>query len=110
MDMRKARDLDDPTLALMIEDHFGSENLKKHPSGVWFFDVDIWRLMKDQVLKAIATDVLAQKIDQVRDARVKEAISIFKSSHFEDNEQFELGNLNIIALKDGYYNYIMSTG
>ena len=45
MDKQKARDLDDLTLALMIEDHFGSENLRKHPSGVWFFDGKIWRLM-----------------------------------------------------------------
>ena len=103
MDKLKARDLDDLTLALMIEDHFGSENLRKHPSGVWFFDGNIWRLMKDQVLKAIATDLLAQKIDQVRDARVKAAISLFKSRHFDEHELFELGDPNIIVLKDGYY-------
>ena len=91
MDKQKARDLDDLTLALMIEDHFGSENLRKHPSGVWFFDGKIWRLMKEQTLKAIATDVLAQQIDQVRDARVKAAISLFKSRHFDEDERFERG-------------------
>lgn len=41
MDKLKARDLDELTLALMIEDRFGSKNLKKHPSGVWFFDGNI---------------------------------------------------------------------
>jgi len=105
MDKQKARDLDDLTLALMIEDHFGSENLRKHPSGVWFFDGTIWRLMKEQTLKAIATDVLAQQIDQVRDARVKAAISLFKSRHFDEDERFERGDQNIIVLKDGYYGF-----
>jgi putative DNA primase/helicase len=105
VDKQKARDLDDLTLALMIEDHFGSENLRKHPSGIWFFDCTIWRLMKEQTLKAIATDVLAQQIDQVRDARVKAAISLFKSRHFDEDEQFERGDHNVIVLKDGYYRF-----
>ena len=30
MDKLKARDLDDLTLALMIEDHLGSANLRNH--------------------------------------------------------------------------------
>ena len=100
---QKARDLDDLTLALMIEDHFGSENLRKHPSGVWFFDGSIWRLIKEQSLKAIATDVLAQQIDQVRDARLRAAISLFKSRYFDEDERFECGDPNIVVLRDGYY-------
>ena len=105
MDKQKASDLDDLTLALMIEDHFGSANLRKYPSGVWFFDGTIWRLMKEQTLKALATDILAQQIDQVRDARVKAAISLFKSRHFDEDERFERGDQNIIVLKDDYYRF-----
>ena len=33
MDKLKIRDLDDLELAQIIEDHFGSQNLKKYPSG-----------------------------------------------------------------------------
>ena len=66
--------------------------------------------MKEQTLKAIATDVLAQLIDQVKDARVKAAISLFKSRHFDEDERFERGDHNVIVLKDGYYRFDGESG
>ena len=105
MDKMKERDLDDLELAKLIEDHFGIENLKKYPSGVWFFDGYIWRLFSDAKLKADATYVLSQNIDKVKDSRVRASINILKANHFEEDEQFELGDPNMIALKDGYYQY-----
>ena len=105
MDKLKARDLDDLELAKLIEDHFGLDKLKKYPSGVWYFDEHVWHLMSDAKLKADATYVLSQNIDQVKDSRVKAAINIFKANHFEEDERFELGDPNIIALQDGYYRF-----
>ena len=105
MGKQKARDLDDLALAKLIEDHFGLINLKKYPSGVWYFDKYVWRWMSDAKLKADATYVLSQNIDQVKDSRVKAAINIFKANHFEEDERFELGDPNIIALNDGYYQF-----
>ena len=105
MDKMKERDLDDLELAKLIEDHFGIENLKKYPSGVWFFDGSIWRLFSDAKLKADATYVLSQNLDKVKDSRVRASINILKANHFEEDEQFELGDPNMIALKDGYYQY-----
>ena len=35
---QKMRDLSDLDLAMMLEDHFGSDNLLKGPSGVWLFE------------------------------------------------------------------------
>ena len=97
MDKLKARDLDDLELAKLIEDHFGLDKLKKYPSGVWYFDEHVWHLMSDAKLKADATYVLSQNIDQVKDSRVKAAINIFKANHFEEDERFELGDPNIMS-------------
>jgi len=105
VDKMKERDLDDLELAKLIEDHFGIENLRKHPSGVWFFDGSIWRLFSDTKLKADVTYVLSQNLDKVKDSRVRASINILKANHYEEDEQFELGDPNMIALKDGYYQY-----
>ena len=105
MDKKKERDLDDLELAKLIEDHFGLENLKKHPSGVWAFDGSIWQLLSDGKLKADATYVLSQNIDKVKDSRVRASINILKANHFDEDEQFELGDPNMVALRDGYYEF-----
>ena len=105
MDKLKIRDLGDLELAEIIEDHFGSQNLKKYPSGVWYFDGQIWRLFSDAKLKARVTYILSEKVDQVKDGRVKNTISLFKSLHYDEDEHFELGDPNTIVMKDGYYSF-----
>ena len=105
MDKQKIRDLDDLELAQIIEDHFGSQNLKKYPSGVWYFDGQIWRPFSYAKLKAEVTYVLSQNVDQVKDGRVKNTISLFKSHHYDEDERFELGDQNTVVMKDDYYSF-----
>ena len=37
-DKANVKTLSDLDLAIMLEDHFGTENLLKSPSGIWHFN------------------------------------------------------------------------
>ena len=58
-------DLSDLDLAMMLEDHFGSDSLLKGPSGIWLFEGLVWRRLQDDEIKAIAVSVLAEQVDKV---------------------------------------------
>ena len=51
------------------------------------------------------TYILSEKVDQVKDGRVKNTISLFKSLHYDEDEHFELGDPNTIVMDDGYYSF-----
>ena len=76
---QKMRDLSDLDLAMMLEDHFGSDNLLKGPSGVWLFEGSVWRRLLDDEIKAIAVSVLAEQVDKVMRPRVSSMVDIFRT-------------------------------
>ena len=101
----KARDLSDLDLAIMLEEQFGTENLLKASSGIWFFDGLIWRSLSDDELKATATTLLAQKVDKVMRSRLTGMLDIFKTYNWISNVNFELGDPNTVVMADGYRTY-----
>lgn len=101
----KIRDLDDRELAFMLEEHYGCDNLLKGPSGVWCFDGRLWRRLYDDELKAVATNVLAERVDKVMRHRVTSMVEIFKVHNWMADLTFELGDPNLLVLADGYWAY-----
>jgi len=89
---QKIRDLSDLDLAMMLEDHFGSDNLLKGPSGVWLFEGLVWRRLLDDEIKAIAVSVLAEQVDKVMRPRVSSMIDIFRTHNWMSDLHFELGS------------------
>ena len=97
--------LHDLDLAIMLEDHFGSENLLKGPSGVWVFEGLVWRLISNAELKAIATSLLAERVDKVMKARLMNMLDVFRTYNWMEEEAFELGDPNIVVMADGYRSF-----
>jgi hypothetical protein len=102
---QKIRDLSDLDLAMMLEDHFGSDNLLKGPSGVWLFEGLVWRRLQDDEIKAIAVSVLADQVDKVMRSRVSSMVNIFGTHNWMPDLQFELGDPNRVVMADGYRAY-----
>ena len=102
---QKMRDLSDLDLAMMLEDHFGSDNLLKGPSGVWLFEGLVWRRLLDDEIKAIAVSVLAEQVDKVMRPRVSSMVDIFRTHNWMSDLHFELGDPNLVVMADGYRAY-----
>ena len=102
---QKIRDLSDLDLAMMLEDHFGSDNLLKGPSGVWLFEGLVWRRLQDDEIKAIAVSLLAEQVDKVMRPRVSSMVDIFRTHNWMSDLYFELGDPNLVVMADGYRAY-----
>ena len=102
---QKIRDLSDLDLAMMLEDHFGSDNLLKGPSGVWLFEGLVWRKLQNEEIKAIAVSVLAEQVDKVMRPRVSSMVDIFRTHNWMSDLHFELGDPNLVVMADGYRAY-----
>ena len=99
------RDLSDLDLAMMLEDHFGSDNLLKGPSGVWLFEGLVWRELTNDKLKALATSLLADRVDKVMRNRLINMLDVFKTHNWMAEEAFELGDPNLVVMADEYRAY-----
>ena len=99
-------DLSDLDLARMLEEHYGSVNLLKSPSGVWFFDGLVWRKLSAKEMKATATSVLAGTVDKVMRNRLDSMLSVFQTYNWMLDDAFELGDSNIVVMADGYRSYL----
>ena len=102
---QKIRDLSDLDLAMMLEDHFGSDNLLKGPSGLWFFEGLVWRKLQHDEIKATASNVLAERVDKVMRSRVSSMVDIFSTYNWMPELHFELGDPNLVVMSDGYRAY-----
>lgn len=102
---RKIRDLSDLQLVNLIEDHFGTTNLRRHPSGVWLFDGSIWRPQSMAKLHADVIQILAERVDVLNANRVANTVKLYQHNHFDEDERFEQGPPNLIVLNDGYYEF-----
>ena len=102
---QKIRDLSDLDLAMMLEDHFGSDNLLKGPSGVWLFEGLVWRELTNDELKALATSLLADRVDKVMRNRLINMLDVFKTHNWMAEEAFEQGDPNLVVMADGYRAY-----
>ena len=99
------RDLSDLDLAMILEDHFGSDNLLKGPSGVWLFEGLVWRELTNDKLKALATPLLADRVDKVMRNRLINMLDVFKTHNWMAEEAFELGDPNLVVMADEYRAY-----
>ena len=97
--------LSDLDLAKMLEDQFGTENLLKSNSGIWYFDGLIWRRLSDDELKAAATTLQAERVDRVMRSRLSGMLEVFKTYHWIPNVDFEQGDPSIVVMADGYRAY-----
>ena len=100
-----ARNPDHADMAKMVEDHIGPENILRGPSGVWLFDGLIWRQADDQSLKRVILEVLGANLNKVMANSVTSTLSVLKAQCYDPDLKFDLGDPNIVVLKDGYYTY-----
>ena len=98
-------DLSDLDLARLLEDYFGTENLLKSETGVWYFDDLIWRKLSNDELKATATTLLAERVTKVMRSNLSNMLEVFKTYNWISNAEFELGDPSIVVMEDGYRAY-----
>jgi putative DNA primase/helicase len=98
-------DLSDLDLARLLEDYFGTENLLKSETGVWYFDDLIWRKLSNEELKATATTLLAERVTKVMRNNLSNMLEVFKTYNWISNADFELGDPSIVVMADGYRAY-----
>ena len=98
-------DLSDLDLARLLEDYFGTENLLKSETGVWYFDDLIWRKLSNDELKATATTLLAERVTKVMRTNLSNMLEVFKTYNWISNADFELGDPSIVVMADGYRAY-----
>ena len=98
-------DLSDLDLARLLEDYFGTENLLKSETGVWYFDDLIWRKLSNDELKATATTLLAERVTKVMRNNLSNMLEVFKTYNWISNADFELGDPSIVVMADGYRAY-----
>ena len=98
-------DLSDLDLARLLEDYFGTENLLKSETGVWYFDDLIWRKLSNEELKATATTLLAERVTKVMRNNLSNMLEVFKTYNWISNANFELGDPSIVVMADGYRAY-----
>ena len=78
-------DLSDLYLARLLEDYFGTENLLKSETGVWYFDDLIWRKLSNDELKATATTFLAERVTKVMRSNLSNMLEVFKTYNLISN-------------------------
>ncbi|MCL7404907.1 phage/plasmid primase, P4 family [Paradonghicola geojensis] len=86
-----------------LETHIGVANLLKGPQGVYRFDGSVFCRMSSPELRAVALQVLSGREKRVQAARLTGMVTVFESLNYDPELQFELGDPNILALEDGYY-------
>ena len=97
-----ARNPDHADMAKMVEDHIGPKNILRGPSGVWLFDGLIWRQADDQSLKRVILEVLGANLNKVMANSVTSTLSVLKAQCYDPDLKFDLGDPNMVVLKDGY--------
>jgi len=112
MDMKNANiaELDENTMAEMILDTIGEDNLFQHPSGTYIFKHH-WKPLGKEALNNMVRKGIAQlntlrkeyghKAEKVTNSRVKGTAELLKMAAFRDDIEFNSGPRDVVSVANG---------
>ena len=112
MDMKNGNiaELDENTMAEMILDTIGEDNLFQHPSGTYIFKHH-WKPLGKEALNNMVRKGIAQlntlrkeyghKAEKVTNSRVKGTAELLKMAAFRDDIEFNSGPRDVVSVANG---------